>query len=269
MEAATLSHLERLAAALSEEPLAVLVVGRGSNLVVADEGFPGVALRLVGSFATMELGEATVAGGAAAMPQLARAAVRAGRLGLEFMVGIPGSVGGGIRQNAGCFGVEMVDVLSWAEVFDLDAGTHRRRSPGDLALSYRSSNIGPTQVVTFAGLYTEAGASQSGETRIREITRWRKEHQPGGSLNAGSVFKNPPGDAAGRIIDALGLKGLRVGGATVSEKHANFFVAGPGATAADVYQLVMAVQNRVERATGIRLEPEIQFAGEFEVKTDA
>jgi UDP-N-acetylmuramate dehydrogenase len=101
------------------------------------------------------------------------------------------------------------------------------------------------------------------EREIREIIRWRKEHQPGGTFNAGSVFKNPPGDAAGRIIDSMGLKGLRVGGAAVSDRHANFFVAAPGTSAQDVHDLVAEVRKRVREATGIDLEPELRFVGEF------
>jgi UDP-N-acetylmuramate dehydrogenase len=263
-EAGGVELLAELAAAYSDHPLPVLVVGRGSNLVVADSGFPGLVIRLGGALARIEVDGEVVAGGGAGLPQLARAAVKGGRLGLEFMVGIPGSVGGAVRQNAGCFGCEMVDVLSWVDVFDLASGHLRRWPGGELGLSYRRSRIGPTEVVTAAGLVTIPGEPAVGEAKMREITRWRRTHQPGGTLNAGSVFKNPPGDAAGRIIDDLGLKGLRVGGASVSDKHANFFVANPGTTASDVYRLVRLVAHRVREATGIELEPEILFAGDFE-----
>jgi UDP-N-acetylmuramate dehydrogenase len=130
-------------------------------------------------------------------------------------------------------------------------------------LRYRHSNLTDDSVVVAARFRTTASSEGEGEQVLREITRWRKEHQPGGTLNAGSVFKNPPTVAAGRLIDELGLKGFAVGGASVSERHANFFVAGPDATAQDVYDLVVAVQQRVAAATGIWLEPEIRFAGTF------
>lgn len=259
------TKLEAVAAALRREPLPVLVLGRGSNLVVSDAGFPGLVLRLGGTFTQVQVaGEVVRAGGAVPLPKLARAAVAAGRLGLEFYVGIPGSVGGAVRQNAGCFGTETKDVLASAAVLDLADGTRTRKRPVDLQLAYRHSNLAATEVVLEAAFHSREGDRDEGEERMREITRWRREHQPGGTLNAGSVFKNPPGDAAGRIIDRLGLKGLRVGGAAVSEKHANFFVAAAGTPAADVWKLVQEVRQRVAEATGIVLEPEIQFVGDFE-----
>jgi UDP-N-acetylmuramate dehydrogenase len=242
----------------------VLALGRGSNLVIADEGIAGVVIQLGHEFSRIEISEMVHAGGGAGMPQVARAATKAGRLGLEFLVGIPGSVGGGVRQNAGCFGQEIVDVLASAVVYDLGQGRPRSVDVSGLDLSYRHSGIGPHQLVIGANFQAELGEPAIGEERIRAITRWRRDNQPGGTLNAGSVFKNPPGDSAGRIIDAVGLKGLAVGGASVSERHANFFVAMPGAKAIDVYRLVREVAARVEKATGIVLETEIQFAGAFE-----
>jgi UDP-N-acetylmuramate dehydrogenase len=241
----------------------LLVLGRGSNLVVSDRGFPGLVLRLEGDFARVTIGEVVGGGGGASMPQLARAAARGERLGLEFMVGIPGSVGGGVRQNAGCFGTEVVDVLVKAEIFDFADRTLKTKAPAQLTMEYRHTNLSSGQVVVGATFATEAGRTEVGEARMREVTRWRRQHQPGGTLNAGSVFKNPPGDAAGRLIDVSGLKGLTRGGASVSDKHANFFVAKPGTAARDLYRLVMDVADRVEAATGIRLEAEIQFVGDF------
>jgi UDP-N-acetylmuramate dehydrogenase len=261
VEVASTSDLDQVARALFADPRPVLVVGRGSNLVVADEGFPGVVVRLGPTLSGIEVGEVTSAGGGAGLPQVARATTRAGQLGLEFMIGIPGSVGGGIRQNAGCFGREIADVLISAAVYDLDAGHLEGLTVDRLDFGYRHSSIRPRQVVIGAKFATVAGDPAEGQQQILAITRWRRDHQPGGTLNAGSVFKNPPGDAAGRLIDSLGLKGLRIGGASVSEKHANFFVAMPGTRAIDVYRLVEAVAARVQEATGIELEPEIQFAG--------
>lgn len=242
--------------------LPLLVLGRGSNLVVADEGIDALVLRLAGEFAKVEMQpEAVRAGAGVRLPQLARAAVSEGRLGLEFYVGIPGSVGGAVRQNAGGHGRETRDVLVDATVLDATRGMVDVRRVDDLDLSYRHSSVGSSDVVIEARFEFEPGDPAQGETLMREITRWRKEHQPGGTYNAGSVFKNPPGDSAGRIIDSLGLKGTRVGDVAVSEKHANFFVAGPAATASDLYRLVFEVQRLVAARTGVQLEPEIQFEG--------
>ncbi len=263
VEANDPSTLAATAEALADSPLPVLILGRGSNLVIADDGFPGVVIRLGRRFAGIETGEVVTAGGAAGLPQVARTATAAARRGVEFMIGIPGTVGGGVRQNAGCFGSEMVDVLETADLFDLGRGETSTVGAGDLAMAYRQTNLAPTQIVLEARFRTDAGDPDEGAARIREITRWRRLHQPGGTLNAGSVFKNPPGDSAGRIIDSLGLKGTAVGGASVSEKHANFFVAMPGTKASEVYLLVAKVRETVKARTGIDLEPEIQFAGRF------
>lgn len=261
VQVGSVADLDQVAGALSGDPRPVLVVGRGSNLVIADEGFRGVVVRLGPSLSQIDVGESTSAGAGAGLPQLARATTRAGRLGLEFMIGIPGSVGGGVRQNAGCFGREIADVLISARVYDLAAGRSEDLTVARLDFGYRRSSVRARQVVIGADFATVPGDPAEGHEKILAITRWRREHQPGGTLNAGSVFKNPPGDAAGRLIDSLGLKGLQIGGAAVSSKHANFFVAMPGTRAIDVYRLVEEVAARVEEATGIRLEPEIQFAG--------
>jgi UDP-N-acetylmuramate dehydrogenase len=133
-----------------------------------------------------------------------------------------------------------------------------------MEMAYRHSNIGATQVVVRASFRFESGPRDVGERRLRDITRWRREHQPGGTLNAGSVFKNPPGDAAGRLIDSIGLKGFRVGGVSVSERHANFFVADRDATAADLWAVVNTVRARVKEETGVDLEPEIRLIGDFD-----
>jgi UDP-N-acetylmuramate dehydrogenase len=256
-------ELERVLAAWRADRPPILVLGRGSNLVVADRGFDGLVLRLGRGFSAIEhRPDRIVAGGAVPLPVLARSAVSEGRLGLEFYVGIPGSMGGAVRQNAGCLGSETVDVLIAAEIVDGD-GIRRRVGRDELGLSYRHSDVAADQVVVSAELSFAPGPVADGERRVREVTRWRKEHQPGGTLNAGSVFKNPTGDSAGRLIDAAGLKGFAVGGASVSERHANFFVATREATAADVHRLVAEVQERVAASWGIRLEPEICFAGDF------
>jgi len=251
----------------------LLIIGRGSNLLMSDAGFSGLVVVLEGEFEGIDLPAGGTrqqtsslrAGGAVPLPVLARRAAGAGLAGLEFFVGIPGSVGGAVRMNAGGHGRETVEVLQQAWVLDLldDTGgaVPRARTATDLDLRYRHSNLGASEVVTaaeFAVTPDDAGAC---EARVAEIVRWRREHQPGGQ-NAGSVFRNPPGDSAGRLIDAAGLKGLRVGGAVVSDKHANFFQAEAGATARDVIDLVAEVQRRVADATGVELVPELYVVGD-------
>lgn len=167
-------------------------------------------------------------------------------------------------MNAGCFGTETVDVLLDATIFDLSTGTMSVRGPSALAMTYRKSALEPEDLVVAARFHTNESETEAAESRMREITRWRRDNQPGGTFNAGSVFKNPPGDAAGRLIDASGLKGRQCGDVAVSERHANFFVAGRGATAQDVYQLVKMVQAEVLESSGIYLEPELQMVGQFE-----
>ena len=160
-------------------------------------------------------------------------------------------------MNAGCFGTQFSDVLIDAEVFDLEDGSVSTRPAGGLAMAYRSTNLTDRQVVTSARLRSTPQPADRGRRRMREITRQRRLTQPGGTLNAGSVFKNPPGDAAG-------LKGMAIGGARVSPRHANFFEATEGASAQDVFDLVAEVRRRVREASGEWLEPEIRFLGTFD-----
>jgi UDP-N-acetylmuramate dehydrogenase len=258
------SDFEALGRGLAVVPdVEVLVIGRGSNMLVADAGFRGLALVLGGEFDHLAIDRRTArvdAGAAVALPVLARQAARAGIGALEFFVGIPGSVGGAVRMNAGGHGAETTDVIRSARVVELDGVPPRELTRAELGLGYRHSALGPKAVVVAASFAGRPDAPEECGRRIDEIVRWRREHQPGGQ-NAGSVFTNPPGDAAGRVIDACGLKGLRIGGAVVSEKHANFFVADPGARADDVRALVREVQRRVEDATGLRLEPELRLVG--------
>lgn len=252
----------RLAA---DEGVPILALGRGSNVVVSDSGFDGVVIRPGPGMTGWQAREdgSIVAGAGTALPMLARESTRAGRGGLEFFTGIPGSVGGAVRMNAGCHGSETADWMVTARVFDLADAVARDRAPSDLEMSYRHSNLTDDDFVVSATFRTVERDPAEADAIIREITRWRRENQPGGTFNAGSVFKNPPGDSAGRIIDDAGLKGLRVGAAEVSRRHANFFVAGEGATAQDVHDLVAEVHRRVLEQTGIDLVTEIRFVGEF------
>jgi len=254
-------QLLALAEHLAPRNIPVLVVGRGSNLLVADRGFAGVAIALGEGFEHVVIDDSTVtAGGAVALPVLARRSAAAGRRGLEFYVGIPGSVGGAVRMNAGGHGRETAGVLVSARVVDLAAPRVSEIIPADLAFGYRRSAIRSSAVVTSARFAVERDAAASCEERVAEVVRWRREHQPVGA-NAGSVFTNPPGDAAGRLIDAAGLRGFRVGGAEVSEKHANFFQADPGAPAGDVHELVVEVRRRVAERFGVHLVPELEMIG--------
>jgi UDP-N-acetylmuramate dehydrogenase len=246
----------------TEVPLVVL--GRGSNVLVADAGFDGLVIRPIGRFAEIVVATSgtVTAGCAAPLPRLARAAVKEGRAGLEFFVGIPGSVGGAVRMNAGCHGSETKEWLVAARVIDVGTGELTERDPAGLDLSYRHSNLRDAEIVVAAHFRTVPGSAAAGERLMREIGRWRKEHQPGGTLNAGSVFKNPPGDYAGRLIELTGLKGTRVGGAECSPVHANWFVNTGGARAADMLELIRIARARVEEAEGVRLELEWKVIGE-------
>ena len=257
----------RVGRAASASGLPVLVVGRGSNLLVADAGFVGVALAL-GSFAggmavePRPGGGDVVAGGAVSLPVLARQSVAAGLTGLEWAVGVPGSVGGGVRMNAGGHGSDVAGTLVGVRAFDLRSGEHGAVPASALALRFRGSDLGGDQVVLSARFRLEHGDRARSERELAEIVRWRRDHQPGGQ-NAGSVFVNQvPGQvSAGELIDALGLRGLRIGTAEVSTKHANFIQADAGGRADDVRALMAEVRRRVLEATGYALRSEIRQIG--------
>jgi UDP-N-acetylmuramate dehydrogenase len=253
--------LRRVAEAVSATGVDVLVVGKGSNLLVADAGFDGLAVTLGEPFATVEVDDRRVrAGGATPLPVLARRTVAAGLTGLEWAVGVPGSVGGGVRMNAGGHGSDIAATLQRVRRFDLATGEDEQVQVADLALGYRRSAVGASQVVVWAELMLAPGDVATGEAELAEIVRWRRTHQPGGQ-NAGSVFTNPDGDSAGRLVDLAGCKGLRRGSAHVSEKHANFIQADPGGSADDVAALVEEVGARVAAATGVTLHPELRMVG--------
>lgn len=258
-----LSELEVVISGLEDEP--VLVLGRGSNLVISDSGFAGLVIRLGGSFEDITCGDAeVVAGGAAWLPAVARMSVDHGLRGLEFFVGIPGSVGGAVRQNAGGHGSETRDWLTDVDVMSVRTGVVQTRTVDDLEMSYRHTNIAADDLVISAKFGAHPGPMDEGRDLIASIVRWRKQHQPSAVYNAGSVFRNPEGDSAGRIIDSLGLKGMSVGGVSVSHKHANFFVSSPKASATDLFRLVRRIQQTVRDRANVDLIPEIQFVGDFD-----
>ena len=255
------ADLARVALAVRESGVRVLVVGNGSNLLVSDAGFAGLAIALGESFASIDIvGSVVTAGGAASLPVTARRTAAAGLTGFEWAVGVPGSIGGAVRMNAGGHGSDMAASLTRVRVVDLRTGDDGWMAASELALAYRHSSIAADQLVLAAELALAVGDRERAEAEIADIVRWRREHQPGGQ-NAGSVFTNPDGDSAGRLIDAAGCKGLRRGSATVSDKHANFFIADAGGRADDVYALMLEVQRRVLEAHGVQLEPETRLIG--------
>jgi UDP-N-acetylmuramate dehydrogenase len=253
--------LRRVGEALDGTDVAVLVVGKGSNLLVADDGFDGVAVVLGDAFADIHIdGLAVEAGGAATLPVVARRTAAAGLSGFEWAVGVPGSIGGAVRMNAGGHGSDMAAVLVGVRVVELRGGETAVVPSAALELGYRHSNVSPTQVVVSASLELEPGDVAASQDSISEIVRWRRANQPGGQ-NAGSVFTNPEGDSAGRLIDAAGCKGLRVGSAEVSTKHANFIQSDEGGSADDVFALMAEVRRRVLDDSGVVLNPETHLVG--------
>ncbi|MFV1998941.1 MAG: UDP-N-acetylmuramate dehydrogenase [Acidimicrobiia bacterium] len=263
-EPANLSELREVLAQAPPE-MEVTVLGRGSNVVIADSGIEGLVIRLGHGFNEAAFNEdgSVVAGAGVALPKLARLAASEARAGLGFYVGIPGSVGGAVRMNAGGHGSDTAKVLSYAVVLDSSSVEVRRWSVDELGLSYRRSNLQSNHIVVQARFSTAQGQSEDLDAELREITRWRREHQPGGTLNAGSVFKNPTGQHAGAIIEKAGLKGERFGPVRVSEIHANFLVAADEATADDIFRFVQYIRSSVAARCGVELEPEIKFLGSF------
>jgi UDP-N-acetylmuramate dehydrogenase len=260
--------------------LPVLVVGRGSNLLVADAGFRGIAVSLSEFADTISIAEPVVADSeftadestrrsvivtaeaACALPVVARRTVAAGLAGFEWAVGVPGSIGGAVRMNAGGHGADIAGCLVDAELFDLRSAAHDWVVADRLGLRFRGSDIADHQIVLAARLRLHHGDQVASEAMLGDIVKWRREHQPGGQ-NAGSVFVNPiPGElAAAQLIDRLGLRGYAVGGAHVSDKHANFVQAGSGATAHDVLQVMRHVRATVAAESGFELRSEVRLVG--------
>lgn len=253
--------LTAVAAAVHRSGVDTLVVGKGSNLLVADAGFDGLAIVLGDAFAEVSVEGATVrAGGAASLPVVARRTAREGLTGFEWAVGVPGSVGGAVRMNAGGHGSDMAAVVARVRVVDLASGEDGEVPAAELDLAYRSSAVGAHHLVVWADLDLAPGDPDEAADTISEIVRWRRANQPGGQ-NAGSVFTNPRGDSAGRLIEAAGAKGLRVGTAEVSTKHANFIQADEGGRADDVWALMIEVRRVVHAHSGVALEPETRMFG--------
>jgi UDP-N-acetylmuramate dehydrogenase len=251
--------------AIRASQLPYVVLGKGSNVLISDEGFPGLVLRLGRGFRWAGRDGARLSvGGAMPLPALAGIALHHRLSGLEFGVAIPGSLGGAVRMNAGAHRGEMAGVLDRVDVYRLVDGRPDAIAAADAGFGYRRSGLPADAVVVGAVVELLPDDDEAIRARMEEARVWRRATQPIAEPNCGSVFTNPPGDHAARLIDEAGGKELRVGGARVSAKHANFIIAEPGATAADVVALIGAVQDLVERASGVRLEPEVRPVGRFD-----
>ncbi|HEX8051907.1 MAG TPA: UDP-N-acetylmuramate dehydrogenase [Thermoleophilaceae bacterium] len=262
---------ERLADLLGwahEQRVEVGVVGSGSNLLVADEGFRGLVLKLDGELATIEPeGRRLLCGGGARLPKASARAASLGLTGLEFGVNIPGTVGGAVRMNANAYGGDLSRVLEWVEVASAEGVG--RRGPDELGFSYRRSNLRPGEVVARASFALDPAEPAAVKRTLAEMRAQRKAAQPSGIKTFGSTFKNPDdaraeGRSAGQLLDAAGCRGLAVGGARFSEKHANFVENMGSATTADVVALMVEGRRRVRERFGVELEPEVQLLGDVD-----
>jgi len=260
---------ESLVAALGwaeAEGLAVGVIGSGSNLLVADAGFRGLALKLDGELAEIEReGERVICGGGYRFPSAAAKTAGWGLSGLEFGVNIPGTAGGAVRMNANAYGGQLARVLEWVDV--ATAAGSDRRTPEQLGFAYRRSNLREGEVVARASFRLEEADPEEIRATLASMRERRREAQPSGIKTFGSTFKNPEderaeGKSAGQLLEAAGCRGLRHGGARFSEKHANFVENFADATTAEVLELMAEGRRRVHERFGVVLEPEVQVLGE-------
>jgi UDP-N-acetylmuramate dehydrogenase len=258
-------ELEEALAWARERELPVATVGLGSNLLVADEGFDGLVLKLAGELATAEVeGERLVAGGGATNAVCLHRARAAGLGGFEFACAIPGTVGGGVRMNAGAYGSDWAAILDRALVVDGDGA--RWLSPEELGLSYRHSGLRHGQVVARAEFRLEPRPPEEIKAKVAELQALRKAAQPTNKRTFGSVFKNPKHElSAGRMLEACGLKGHRIGGAQISPRHANFIENAEGARSEDAIALMAEARRRARDQFGIELEHEVEFLGPLEL----
>ena len=251
--------------ALRETGIPWVVIGKGSNILVADDGYPGLVIRLGRAFRwAARDGDRVHGGGAMPLPAMSNVALAHGLSGLEFGVAIPATVGGAVRMNAGAHDHSMdeaVESIDLVVLPDVERSTIPAAAAG---FRYRHSSLPDGSVVV--GVTVKLGPGEPGKIRARmdEARAWRRATQPLAEPNCGSVFTNPEGDHAARLVESAGAKGLAVGAARVSEKHANFIVADPGATAADVRGLIAEVRRRVVDRFGVELETEVRFVGDFE-----
>ena len=278
MHVTTIDDLYAVSSVLAHVELPLLVIGRGSNLLISDSGFSGLALTMGGVAEYIDLPDRSedpdvepiaLFGGSTTLPVAARQSVARGLKGFEWGVGVPGSIGGAVRMNAGGHGSDMASSLTSVRIFHLRKGMEADVQAVDLGLRFRGSALDDHHVVLSATVDLEWSSDMNAsEIELQEVVKWRRENQPGGQ-NAGSVFVNPePGRlSAGAVIDELGLRGLRIGSAHVSEKHANFIQADDGGSARDVIALMAHVRKRVREERGYALRSEIRLVG-FETETD-
>jgi UDP-N-acetylenolpyruvoylglucosamine reductase len=261
----TIDELHTALAWARREEVAAEAIGLGSNVLAHDAGVDAFVLHLEGELAEARVeDDVLVAGGGATNAVCIHRARAAGFGGLEFASAIPGTVGGGVRMNAGAYGVEFRDVLVEAVV--VDGAGPRTLEAGELELSYRHSSLAPGQVVAQVRLRLERRPADEVKARVAELLAQRKATQPTTKRTFGSVFKNPPGHrGAGALIEACGLKGRRIGGALISPRHANFIENADGATSADALALMAEARARVRERFGIELEPEVRFLGPLEL----
>jgi UDP-N-acetylmuramate dehydrogenase len=254
--------LPEIIARLNAEQVPYLVIGAATNTLFATDELPGLTIKMSTDRISVE-GDAVSVSAGTLMPKLAAEMAKAGRAGLEFAAGVPGTVGGSVFGNAGAFGGEVKDRLLRAEAVD-PRGKRQTVTVDEAAFAYRDSVFKRSRdrwVITSATFATRSEPPATVRARLLEVQKHRRATQPIEQRSLGSTFKNPPGDSAGRLIDACGLKGLRIGGAQVSPKHANFIVNLGGASADDVLALVAEMRDRVQERFGIDLEPEIRVIG--------
>ncbi len=259
------ADLRAASQAVRETGIPFAVFGKGSNVLVSDDGFPGLVLRLGKGYRwAARDGHRVTAGGSMPLPRLAGVALSHALAGLEFGVAIPATLGGAVRMNAGAHGHSLDEVVERVELFLLGAGETRPVPAAEAGFVYRNSALPGDGVVVAATVTLRAGEPAAIRAGMDEAREWRRRTQPLAEPNCGSVFKNPENGHAARMIESLGLKGTGVGGAELSGKHANFIVARPGARAADVVALIRSVQEQVADRYGVRLEPEVHLVGHFD-----
>ncbi len=265
LEAGRAETIEKVLDGCRERTIPYLLLGAGTNLLIADAGIEGLVLRVVTREYVVE-GTRVRAAAGLKMMRLARIVADAGLRGFEFAIGVPGTVGGAVYQNAGCWGKELREVL--VEACGYMPGSGRKTwSPADLKLGYRSSALRDGALkgalVVEATIQLQRGDGEEAKSLMAKLTRERNETQPIKTKNCGSVFKNPPGDSAGRLVQAAGLKGTREGAAVISELHGNFIVNEGGATAVQVARLVERARAEVKRRFNVDLEPEVELVGRW------
>jgi UDP-N-acetylenolpyruvoylglucosamine reductase len=268
--ASSLEELERLLAWAGAQRIQVGVVGSGSNLLIADAGVDGLVVKLDGDLSRIELhGQRILCGAGARLPAVSAHAARAGLTGIEFGVNIPGTVGGAVRMNANAYGGELARVLEWVDV--VSAGGTSRRGPDELGFGYRRSALHDGEVVARAAFSLGRATPDQVKATLADMRARRKAAQPSGIKTFGSTFKNPTdpqadGRTAGQLLEAAGARGLRIGDASFSEKHANFIVNHGHATTADVVAVIEEGRRRVREQFGVELEPEVQVLGPVELR---